>query len=300
VPYAQDFEGLDQGYEWALADDGWLVYGNVYAPADTSYLYGYGPFDAPNHSLAFCQIVLGEGGPDQGERVISVFSDYENLDHGNGLLIESNVYQEWLIEAGDVGAVWRFSFQAKRGNIEGGSTAVAFIKTLDPDSGYALTNFITVDMTSIPDTWGGNTLWIPIDETLENQLLQIGFANTATNYAGSGIFYDNVIFEQIDPADAPETQPIAGLTLGQNYPNPFHPTTRIDFSLNRPGPVDLAVFDPTGRRIATLHRGELGAGMHHANWNGLTSEGTPASSGVYFYALKTASGEIAGRMILAD
>jgi hypothetical protein len=297
-PYYQDFEGLVQDDPLALANDGWLVWGNVFLP-DTTFLYGYGA-EAPNHNLAFCQIVLGEGGPDQGEQVLVVFSDYENEDHDLGYLIESNVYQEQLIEAADIGSTWRFAFDAKRGNIELGSTAVAFIKTLDPSNNYELTNFITVDMTRIPYTWWGWVLTITIDETLENQLLQIGFANTATNYEPSAIFYDNLIFEPTDPADVPEPRPLAGAALQQNYPNPFHPTTRIDFFLDQMGPVDFGVFDPTGRRIATLHRGVLEAGEHHVNWNGLNSDGSPASSGLYFYSLKTTSGEVSGRMVLTD
>ena len=85
-----------------------------------------------------------------------------------------------------------FSFDAKLGNIEGASTAIGFIKTLDPAAGFTLTNFITVDMTSIPDTW--NRYEVTLDLTgLEGQILQVGFSNTASNYEGSGIFYDNVL-----------------------------------------------------------------------------------------------------------
>jgi hypothetical protein len=60
TPYSQDFEGLVETDPDALANDGWLVFGNVFSP-EGGYLYGYGPFPAPNHALAFSQIVLGEG-----------------------------------------------------------------------------------------------------------------------------------------------------------------------------------------------------------------------------------------------
>jgi hypothetical protein len=191
MPYSQDFEGLDQANVNALAEDGWLVFGNVFGP-DGTYWYGYGVFPAPNDGSAFCAIVQGEGGAEQGAQQLSVFSDYNNTDHGAGAFIEANVFQEQTIMAGDVGSTWMFSFQAKRGNIEGQTTAVAFIKTLDPNNGFALTNFITIDMTSIPDTWGGYDLSIAIDASLEGQILQFGFASTATLYQGSGIFYDNI------------------------------------------------------------------------------------------------------------
>ena len=220
-PYSQNFEGLVQSDPDALANDGWLVFGNVFDPGG-GYLYGYGPYPAPNGTGAFCDIVTGEGGPDQGSQQLVVYSDYNNLDHGNGDLIESNVYQEQTITAGDVGSVWEFAFQAKLGNIAGSSTAHAFIKTLDPSSGYALTNFITADMTSIPVTWSGWSLYIRIDASLEGQILQFGFMNTATNYEASGIFYDNVIFQFFTLSDVPDN-PGIGVTLHQNYPNPFNP-----------------------------------------------------------------------------
>jgi hypothetical protein len=192
-PYSQNFEGLVQSDPDALANDGWLVFGNVFAP-DWTYLYGYGVFPAPNGTNAFCEIVTGEGGPEQGAQQLVVYSDYNNADHGNGNWIEANVFQEQTIDAGNVGQRWNFEFQAKLGNIAGSSTALAFIKTLDPGSGYATTNFITADMTSIPTTWSGFVLSIDIDASLEGQILQIGFSNTATNYEGSGIFYDNIDF----------------------------------------------------------------------------------------------------------
>lgn len=204
TPYNQDFEGLDQGASNALADDGWLVFGNVFGP-DWSYWYGYGPFGAPNDGAAFCAIVIGEGGPDQGTQQISVFSDYNNANHADGAYIEANVFQEQTITAGDVGAIWIFEFDAKLGNLEGETTALAFIKTLDPGAGYAMTNFITEDMTNTPTSWTGYSISIFIDDDLAGQILQFGFANTATNYEGSGVFYDNVSFYHSDPAPTIET-----------------------------------------------------------------------------------------------
>jgi hypothetical protein len=49
-------------------------------------------------------------------------------------------------------------------------------------------------MTSIPATWGTHSISITIAPGLVGQILQFGFANTASNYKGSGVFYDNVSF----------------------------------------------------------------------------------------------------------
>lgn len=194
TPYAQSFGGLTQTDPGALAGDGWKVFANVFGPGGAPYLYGYGTFPAPNSGppYAFCTIAAGEGGPAQGAQQLVVFSDYNNTDHGIGNVIESNVFQEQTVGVGDVGGLWIFSFDAKHGDLAGASTALAFIKTLDPNAGWATTNFITLDMTGIPGTWGNYSLAIFIDPGLAGQVLQFGFSNTASYYEPSGTFYDNI------------------------------------------------------------------------------------------------------------
>ena len=296
TPYSQDFELLVQPDPLALAQDGWKVFGNVSDPLG-NYLYGYGPFDAPNDGFGFCQIVELQGGVEQGFQQLVVFSDYNNADHANGNIVESNVYHEQTVVAGDVGKTFRFAFQAKRGNILAPSKAFAFIKTLDQVNNYNLTNFISVETTAIPETWGGYSIDIFIDASLVGQLLQFGFMNTATLFESSAIFYDNVVFDEAVTA-VPDMVSLAGAKLGQNYPNPFNPSTRIEFSLERAGHVDLTVYDVAGRKVATLQNGTLGEGSHHVQWNGRTDAGNPAPTGRYSYVLRTAGGQVARSMVL--
>lgn len=197
--FSENFEGLDFEDPNALGNTGWLIFGNVF-DSGGNYLFGYGTFPAPNGGSAFSGVVPGEGGPNQGAQQLVVYSDYECCQPSNGHfngtdLVESNVFQEQTIEAGDVGQTWRFSFDAKRGNIEGNTTALAFIKTIDPNAGFALTNFVMLDMTSVPDLWQENlVLSLFIDAGLEGQLLQFGFLSLSSNFEGSGIIYDNIDF----------------------------------------------------------------------------------------------------------
>ncbi len=191
MTYSQSFEGLDQANTAALADDGWLVYGNIFG-LDWSWWYGHGPWPAPNDGgAAFCAIATGEGGGAQGAQQLSVYSDYNNENHPSAW-IESLVFQEQLIGVGDVGETWTFVFDAKLGNLGGSSMAAGFIKTIDPGDGWSTSNFIDVEMTSIPTSWGTYSVSILIDAGLEGQILQFGFQNFATNYEPSGVFYDNI------------------------------------------------------------------------------------------------------------
>lgn len=203
MPYSQDFEDLNQADPTALANDGWLVFANVFGP-NWDYWYGYGAYPAPNDGFGFCQIAAGEGNGAQGAQQLVVFSDYNNADHANNAHIESNVFQEMIVGAGDVTETWVFEFDAKMGNLDMESTALAFIKTLDPNAGWATTNFITLDMTTTPTDWTSYSISILIDPTLQGQILQIGFSNTATLYQSSGVFYDNVNFSIMGPVASEE------------------------------------------------------------------------------------------------
>jgi hypothetical protein len=210
--------------------------------------------------------------------------------------VESNVFQEMVIGAGDVGKIYTFRFDAKRGNLAAPSTALAFIKTLDPSSGFALTRFITANMTNIPDTWGTYHVSLSITAELVGQIFQIGFLSNATHFDPSAIFYDNIRFGEGTVSDTDVSPRF--FSLHQNRPNPFNPTTHIDFDLDQSGRVDLNVYDAAGKHVATLRRGWLDPGRHTITWDGRTDSGASAAAGVYRYVLHTPVGTTSRSMVL--
>jgi len=79
------------------------------------------------------------------------------------------------------------------------------------------------------------------------------------------------------------TQP-ADFKLCANFPNPFNPSTTIDFYLPRNEHVTLRVFDITGREIETLVEGEVPAGEHRLHWSA-----AGLASGIYLCRMQTRS-----------
>jgi hypothetical protein len=70
------------------------------------------------------------------------------------------------------------------------------------------------------------------------------------------------------------------------HPNPFNPSTRIAFELRARSHVEIAIYDVSGRRIAVVVDGEMGAGRHEAVWHGRTAAGGAVASGIYFCTLR--------------
>jgi hypothetical protein len=71
--------------------------------------------------------------------------------------------------------------------------------------------------------------------------------------------------------------------LNQNHPNPFNPSTRIEYFLPKSGRVTIKVYDLTGREVAVLVDKPQAVGWHSVIFNSLG-----LANGVYFYRLQTA------------
>ncbi len=204
TPYSQDFESLVSSSPTALEDDGWLIFANVF-DASGGFLYNYGVFGAPNGGPGFSSLASsGNAGPAQGAQQMNVYSDYNNADHGNGRYIEANVFQERTIDASNVGETWtlRYDVQtAPPNNGTGDSTMIAFIKVLQSSNGsFALLAFPISDTTNASMTsFDCGQVSITIDPAWAGELLQFGFASTATAFNDTGRFYDNVRFEEGPP-----------------------------------------------------------------------------------------------------
>jgi len=84
--------------------------------------------------------------------------------------------------------------------------------------------------------------------------------------------------------------------LLRNYPNPFNPATKVDFTMARDAAATLRVYDVTGRLVRTLLDSYLTVGRYVVDWDGRDDRGQHAASGVYFLRLQ-AGGQFLTRTV---
>lgn len=92
-----------------------------------------------------------------------------------------------------------------------------------------------------------------------------------------GIFdYSGVVYITVE---TPE-----GFALQQNFPNPFNPTTAIQYSIKEPSPVSIIVYDMAGNQVSVLVNETKQAGTYTVQF-----DASSLSSGVYGYQMKAGS-----------
>jgi hypothetical protein len=82
-------------------------------------------------------------------------------------------------------------------------------------------------------------------------------------------------------------------TLQKNYPNPFNPSTTIEFDLPKASDVRIEVYNIAGQKVQTLLNEKKPAGSHQVEFNA-----DNLSSGVYFYKIEAGEFQDVKKMIL--
>lgn len=87
-------------------------------------------------------------------------------------------------------------------------------------------------------------------------------------------------------------------SLSPNYPNPFNPSTAIEFSLGGAAAVEVVVYNTLGQPVRRLADQFMEAGGHRLVWDGSDGQGRALSSGVYFCRLRAGGREQVRPMML--
>jgi hypothetical protein len=83
-----------------------------------------------------------------------------------------------------------------------------------------------------------------------------------------------------------------------NYPNPFNPTTFINFSLHSPSPVRLDIFNVKGQKVKSFYQEYSSPGIYNIQWNGRDEMNQKVSSGIYMYHFQTRDFQKKSKMLL--
>ncbi|MCE5248684.1 T9SS type A sorting domain-containing protein [bacterium] len=108
--------------------------------------------------------------------------------------------------------------------------------------------------------------------------------NNSSETDKSGFFYvghdsiKGIITSQV----AVEEAVPAAFTVAQNVPNPFNPSTTINFNTAQAGNVTIDVFNIAGQQVATIADKFMSAGSHSVTW-----DASGVSAGVYFYTVRS-------------
>jgi hypothetical protein len=95
-------------------------------------------------------------------------------------------------------------------------------------------------------------------------------------------------------SDAEKTHVFA---LNSIHPNPFWPSTSIEYTLPATTEVSLVIYDVRGYRVRTLVNTNKKAGCHTKVWDGTNDKGIKVGSGIYFVRLKAGSLQQAMKVI---
>ena len=87
------------------------------------------------------------------------------------------------------------------------------------------------------------------------------------------------------------TAPPSAFQLEPNYPNPFNPSTVINFSLPEASRVTVNIYTETGQLVRRLVDNEMAAGRHSAHWNGRNHSGKISAAGMYLYQIIARGGD---------
>lgn len=91
---------------------------------------------------------------------------------------------------------------------------------------------------------------------------------------------------------------IKRVSIGKPYPEPFSMRTHFSISLPHVVPVNISIFDVSGRMVRAIHSGRLDKGRHTFTWNGRDSQGKYVASSVYFIVIDAGKNRITRKVIL--
>ena len=84
-----------------------------------------------------------------------------------------------------------------------------------------------------------------------------------------------------------------------NYPNPFNPSTTINYNVTQTTSfVTLGIYNAKGQLVKSLVNGEQPEGNYNVSWNGKDESGNGVASGIYYYKITVGTESLMKKMVL--
>ena len=138
-----------------------------------------------------------------------------------------------------------------------------------------------------------NTLTMNQDD-LENYNLNINDTKMASDHLP--LVFDILVDDNVGIKKSDELP--SSFYVCNNYPNPFNPTTQIDYNLLEDKYVNVIIYNVKGKRVKTLVNKIQTLGFHSLRWDARNDIGEKVSAGVYIYKIQTGKYTATKKMVL--
>ncbi len=158
-------------------------------------------------------------------------------------------------------------------------------------TGLGTTQVYGYDLTKV----GSSATWVPAWPLPEATDMKYANASLKTGATDGGAVGDPYWFNggPTKVTTTPKALPYS-FSLSEAYPNPFNPSTNVQYSLPASGSVSLKVYNVLGQLVKTL----VDNAHQEAGTYTVRIDMSTVTSGVYFYSLEQGNNRLVKKMML--
>lgn len=324
-PSSVDNINPDEDYEWTSSYNGEII--NRYDPRGDNNLLGFGvlidsqdrlwfgsagginisenALTAPTDSISWKHISFNNTSEGLlGDWIISIKEDPQTNRIWLTNWIADQSQQQGLVYTDDVGESFTQVLKGERINDVGFKDGYIFAAG---DNGLFISedggeSWIRSPQIKSPNTFiKSSAQYFAVAATTERLWIGTSDGIASTNDYGSSWEITRVNFPL---SGGNRYTPDARNVNNYAYPNPFSPTIheviRIKFEVKEQGNVRVRIFDFGMNLVREVENGSFSPGIYEAVWDGFDGKGRKVANAPYLYIIETKSGEINGKILVAD
>ncbi len=239
----------------------------------------------------------GSGVSDYSPNYVPTVTDYEVTDGAGVAILEAMMTSTTTMEV-----KLSESIYTKASYLNALSSDIIISWLVGTEEREWKTNVVNI---SYPTSFGEFGKTRMVFEVDESKALEPGWISTVALVGGTiqdnsgddgvGNVLNAATLEAIDVTPAEDIVAVESLpgefSLGANYPNPFNPTTTIEYAIPADGAglVELVIYNMNGQKVCTLVNETQDAGYYNVVWDGRNDAGELVSSGIYVYRIVSGS-----------